>query len=350
MKKTLRSATLVAGSIIVSLLVGELALQGHYRLTAGTWLISEQRAYKVTCISPVGDDREYALRPGFHSDLVNIDDDGFRRQPGTSPSPGTPVVAVLGDSVPFGMGVGDSDTYPALLESCLGPTGLKVVNAGVPSYTIHQSIRRLYQDVLPLFKPRVVILQAANDVSLFALHGANWQPTFTWAQNRFGKELPPSLVSSSAIVHYARIASANWRKFGARHQTWDSARQRMLSNLTDDLRLLRGDASLSNVPIVLLPIDPFYFQKDRGRSQKLKAWKKYEHVTLPWWDLVQGVNATLQATANPLQGLYWFDTRPLMDATGREGQYLDWIHLDRAGATLVASQLSRFIRDHHWVP
>lgn len=350
-----RSRTLVFALVVVlgaatsAVVLGELVLQAYHRWTVGTWLVTETKAFRVTCVAPVADDREYALRPGFRDADVSVDALGFREHGIPGPSPGAEVVVALGDSVPFGAGVSSSDSYPAFLDRELSASGVRVLNAGVPSYTIRQSIRRLFVDVLPHFTPRVITLQAANDVSLFARHGVRWKRTSTWAGPKFKDQLPAGWSASFAISHYSDAAAFHLRERLVERTTLASARQRMLDSIREDVAQLRADPRLAGVPIVLLPIDPFYYQEDRNRSETLKAWKGHERRTIPWWDLVRDINLTLQASAAPGKGLHWFDTRPVLDAAGREGLYVDWIHLGRTGASLVAKALADYIRKSGWV-
>jgi hypothetical protein len=93
------------------------------------------------------------------------------------------LIVALGDSVPFGAGVRDDETYPAILDTLVGPafSGMRVLNAGVSSYNIRQSFDRLQYDVLKHYEKqvRVVTLQAANDVSLLTWYRQAWTPEVT---------------------------------------------------------------------------------------------------------------------------------------------------------------------------
>jgi hypothetical protein len=71
---------------------------------------------------------------------------------------------MLGDSIAFGVGVGDDDTFSALLDS--RENGLEVVNLAVQGYGLDQSLLKLEREGLAL-SPDVVVLNVclSNDVA-----------------------------------------------------------------------------------------------------------------------------------------------------------------------------------------
>jgi lysophospholipase L1-like esterase len=83
-------------------------------------------------------------------------------------SPGRPRVLVLGDSMTYGRGVEDAETYPAVLAQ--REPGLEVIDAGVPGYSGVEELLLLREDGMRL-APDVVILGFFwNDVA-DAFHG-----------------------------------------------------------------------------------------------------------------------------------------------------------------------------------
>src|SRR4029453_8357189 len=113
------------------------ALHVYFRLQYGAWLW-QNTAFRIGYTRPVADRRQYALQPNY-TDPVNgitINAWGFRGTllPDELPS----LVVALGDSVPFGAGVRDDETYPAILDTLVEPafSGTRGLNAGVPPYTI----------------------------------------------------------------------------------------------------------------------------------------------------------------------------------------------------------------------
>jgi hypothetical protein len=94
---------------------------------------------------------------------VSTDSARRRVQPEAPASTGAPRVAILGDSVAFGTGVGDLETFPSLLASREGWT---VANFAVPGWGIDQSLLR-YEREVRAWRPSAVVLNVclANDLA-----------------------------------------------------------------------------------------------------------------------------------------------------------------------------------------
>lgn len=90
----------------------------------------------------------WSPRPGFEGEFlgqpVRINALGLRGGEVVEPKPaGRTRVVCFGDSITFGYGVGDQETYAFLLGRELAGRGVETVNAGVTGYTSHQVLRRL---------------------------------------------------------------------------------------------------------------------------------------------------------------------------------------------------------------
>jgi hypothetical protein len=87
---------------------------------------------------------------------VTLNARGYRgREAGAAPSAGRTRVVVLGDSVAFGHGVADDETFPHLLEA--RDPRLEVFNLGVEGYGPGQELLVLEREGLPV-RPDLVIL------------------------------------------------------------------------------------------------------------------------------------------------------------------------------------------------
>ena len=105
--------------------------------------------------------------PGTPRYLVHVDRHGLRGPERGPPPPGARSVLVLGDSMTFGVGVGDEETYPALLEPLLDSalaSPARVWNGGVTALGPQEELLRL-EALLPRLSPDLVLLQltVAND-------------------------------------------------------------------------------------------------------------------------------------------------------------------------------------------
>jgi lysophospholipase L1-like esterase len=98
-------------------------------------------------------------RPGYRGEFrghkVHINTLGLRGPELRTPKPpGRRRLVAFGDSITFGYGVGEPDTYPARLGALLEERGVEVANGGVTGYTTHQVLRRLRR-LLPALRTDV---------------------------------------------------------------------------------------------------------------------------------------------------------------------------------------------------
>jgi lysophospholipase L1-like esterase len=70
---------------------------------------------------------------------------------------GTRRIVCFGDSITFGFGVGDDETYPVALEQSLGPGKNEVINAGVTGYSSYQALG-LARRLLPRLQADAALL------------------------------------------------------------------------------------------------------------------------------------------------------------------------------------------------
>jgi hypothetical protein len=114
------------------------------------------------------DDVVYEMFPDlcvrFLGKRLTTDEQGFRVTPGSADDPGVPCIVGLGDSVMFGWGVADEDTYLARLCSRLAP--VKVINTAVPGYNTVMQAATLERKALR-HRPDLVLLHfVENDLHL----------------------------------------------------------------------------------------------------------------------------------------------------------------------------------------
>jgi len=102
----------------------------------------------------------WSPRPGYRGEFmdrpVTINRLGLRGPELRAPRPARRILC-LGDSITFGYGVGDDETYPAALGRALAAQGVEVVNGGVTGYTSHQ-VRRLVGRLATALRPEVIVV------------------------------------------------------------------------------------------------------------------------------------------------------------------------------------------------
>ncbi|HWP64415.1 MAG TPA: SGNH/GDSL hydrolase family protein [Candidatus Limnocylindria bacterium] len=167
------AAALVTGGLLVAVVLAEVALRWFVPPRAGTDLarLHELRPDKPWL---------YGMRPGVVVEgrggvRYEINSAGFR---GAPPAPrkeaATLRIAVLGDSVTFGYGVNQEDTFSTLLAERLArdvpARRIEVLNLGVSGYNPYTEAA-LFADLGPTLAPDVVLVQfCINDLNDPTMH------------------------------------------------------------------------------------------------------------------------------------------------------------------------------------
>jgi lysophospholipase L1-like esterase len=308
----------------------------------------------------VDDRRQYALRAGFRDERagITIDSFGFRE---SSPQAGPtgPLIICAGDSVPFGAGVKDHETYSSYLAQLLPANGWAggVLNAGVPSYNLRQTFDRIRLDVLPRVPSArivVVVIEAANDVSLLTYYKEGWTPDRTWADVRWSASwLTWPQFQKVALVFYSAELGGRDRSAAVPPQAPivksfpgapDDKSGKALDNVRKVLRTELAFLRDHSIPVVLLPINPFYYQTaGRDKNPTLRNWVKMRQYVEDWDGWIAQYNDVLAGTSKEFPNAYFFDMRPVMDAFDRDAMYLDFLHHSPLGNQIQATALLDFL-------
>ena len=188
--------------------------------------------------------RGFALKPGFEDALYRIDGDGFRE--GLPAAPGAPTWIALGESTTFGWGVADGDTYPAHLQALLAAQGrqVRVINAGVPSYSSSQVLRYLEELLAGGRKPeRVLINIMWNDVWYSTV--LNWYPDLLVYQQ------PPAWLST-LLHHSTLLRRILMQPLPAQAQLVDRFNAEALAHYRDNLRAMLSLAAKHGIAVALV--------------------------------------------------------------------------------------------------
>jgi lysophospholipase L1-like esterase len=346
---------LVALSLGIAILLGEIFLQVYIKVRYHAWLWNNAQ-FRISYAVPVEDRRQYGLRPDYsdQSAGLRIDQFGFRKMP--SPGDNDGIIVCAGDSVPFGYGVKDDETYSVYLGQFLNAGGWRigVVNAGIPSYNLRQSFDRVRKDVIPRFKldrVRVLTIEAANDISLLAYYKEDWNPDRTWMDVKY--TMKPQLLKIATLYYVSsyvdRISKFSRKVLGGQTETREFYKiEDMLDNirrvLREELRFYRDQG----IPVVLMPINPFYYQTiGDEKNLTLGNWYKLKRYVDEWADLINKFNRVIMETTTEFSNAYFFDTRRVMDSQDRNFMYIDYLHLSARGNQVRASSLLDFLIEHH---
>ncbi len=149
-----------------ALLLLEIASQALFAIAVSKQLESQRNDplhYYQTSSDPL---LSYELKPDYQMEKdgrrIHINSSGFRdddNQPTQKAK-----IALLGDSVPFGIALSQEETPSAKLQELVGED-YKVINFGVPGYGLEE-ITRYLEVKSPVYKPdRIVYVLNLNDFS-----------------------------------------------------------------------------------------------------------------------------------------------------------------------------------------
>lgn len=347
-----KKAFLLTFSVLFTLLLGEIVLQVNYRIKNHKWLW-ENTAFEVNYIIPTNDHRQYTLRPDYYDVEQNmpINEWGERiTKQAESLESTRNVIVCLGDSVPFGAGIGNNDTYPFYLAQDLANNSFKyyVINAGVPSYNLSQSFERLKLDIynhVDAEDVKVITLQVSNDISLFMYYRENWTPDLTWADVRFNFH-PIPFANQLAIPHYISQIVSQPRGRSDKTSISDQIVENFSLLLQQKLTELRN--SNPNVIVILLPSNPFYYQLTNSeKNVELRLWDQYggtkSSLVEDWDQYVRDFNNVLLNVSKNFDNVFFLDVRSEMDKKDRNDLYVDFIHLSGEGSKYQAELVTELL-------
>ena len=262
--------------------------------------------------------------PGFSGPMwdgrVTIGADGLRESrsnPGRAPKR----ILCFGDSITFGFGVSDEETYPAALSALLEPRGIEVRNAGVTGYTSYQAVRWLRRQLQRQHVDAVTLLIGWNDLTRRPITDAE-----------FGARLASSTgTADQALRHLAiyRLMKASWLRRGLE---------------SDDGKLSR--------PTVRVPLRDYANNLEIFVNEARAAGARPHFIALPS-RLIQGKEPsrteyadTLAAVARRLSvplhevGIL-SSSNPEIASTGNAANFIDSLHMSPDGNRLMASLLAR---------
>lgn len=211
-KKSLQGALLAAAGVLLTLFAVEIFLSFSPSILKDVPgnLLEGHFKYLYDFDSRLG----WTVKPFASAQKWNLsvrtEDDGIRSNGQTHPS-GSAVLA-LGDSFTFGDEIGDSETWPAQLESML--SNAHVLNAGVSSYGFDQMVLRA-ETLVPKYRPKVVVAALIDDDFLerplqSARHGLE-KPYFVMEQEKLVLKNVPVPPPSELSENPARKMLAQFK-------------------------------------------------------------------------------------------------------------------------------------------
>lgn len=241
---------------------------------------------------------------------------GLRHREYSPKAPGTRRILAVGDSATFGLGVGDTETWPAVMERRWNETSpespIETINAGVPGYTAYQGLRFIEIEA-ERWRPDIVVVAFwANDHATWASRSDLQTAAMFRAQQAMG------------VLRHSRLFMA-LRRLAGRVHTKDGARPRLTPDEFRDMltRIVEQVRGMHATPIFLLW--PSRIQVEERQERRY------------------GYQAILAETAAAL-GVPLADPAPLF-MYSPQWPFLDDYHGSAAGCALAAQSVAALIAE-----
>jgi hypothetical protein len=335
---TRRKLLFAATTATILLLLIELGLQAGYFLIRGRfiWERDEFRVGRYYMI--VNDERYVSLRPGARESRdgwdVEIDEHGFRV--GDNALSNThPNIAVIGDSVPFGLGIAGRETYPSILQEFLRAKGdlHGVINAAVPAYSLDQAVQRYRYELAGRYDIDVLVLQIYDPAMSFLQLGPDWDVTKSWwnfpGKYRTGRESSMLIYSAlwNVIYHVRLLARFEGEQLDVDDKAAIDRYVGSIKASLDHLERLAEEGHVRTILLLPVTLQPTIWKTSSDRHRLA--------LTL--------LNNALRDATQRYANMRFVDTRTLFASDTDGENFIDACHLSPRGARRVASMLSEAI-------
>ena len=318
------------------------ALRREALASPTAYLLAIPEGPRDMCLE-LGADHVPYLRPGARVDLrradgvdgtwhVRVDQDGLRGPERGPPPEGALRVLLLGDSMTFGSGVADEDTYAARLEPLLAAAlarPVRVGNGGIIAFGPQEELRRL-EALRPRLQPDLVVAQLtiAND----PLDALRWldEPGPLRPDPQAARALEDSLWLNNPLAWWSRAY---------RWAAWNVGRHALRYRLMSEPAVLERTVALIERMRALVAPRPFavLLAPTVGQAQGHRADRLLDTEAIN-----RGLSERLAA-----RGIPCLDPLPRLRAGCQAGQVL-YLPFDRhwspLGHQAVAEELAPFLQ------
>jgi lysophospholipase L1-like esterase len=262
----------------------------------------------------------WSPRPGWKGEFrgkpVTINALGLRGPEVVLPKPaGTKRVACFGDSITFGFGVADDETYSRFLAAEIEAHGGEVVNAGITGYTSHQVLRLMTRLAPELQMDVATILIGWNDQNKRAM-----------TDREYEKRLRAATAVEGTLDRLRLFKAMRALYVGAALQKQPGGGTGQRVPLPEYLENMEGLVSLCRSQ----GVKPVFVELPRRRKSGEPRYESSYAVAL---------RELAGKLAVPVLGVGELGLETLLDSN--EADFIDLIHMSRAGNQVMAREIAR---------
>ena len=245
-------------------------------------------------------------------------------------------IAVLGDSIPYGEGVGEHEAYPSVLAGMLAKAypeqQISVLNAGIRGQTVLQGWARLERHVLRNRPHLVIVAFGLNDAALGRSPVDAWREQSFWRHQRLGAH---RLLGWSDLYCAVDARARRWRYHRFLATAQPSPRDPRVSARAFGACLASISRQLASRCAVVLatttPLAPFSLAHlvPARRERQIDLYRQYDDIT---------------REVARCAGTALLDTRHSLVTCDPASAYAsDGIHLTRQGQRAMAQALNPLV-------
>ena len=260
-------------------------------------------------------------------------------------TPGRQRILVLGDSFAWGFGVEEADRFDEIMEGC--DSRLDVISAGVSGYSTDQELLWFEREGVKYRPDLVILLFVGNDQHMNAMdlvYNVYYKPRYMLRDGMLELTgVPVPLAPRHTRAIYAlRRTSALFRLLFDAQETWHESRGSRRASAASSVTVQRGnsgaparqDYDLTRALIARIRTEA----EGRGACFMILS-------SAFGWESAGGTYEDLLALLRR-DGIPVLDVDSLPDLDRQTMIYPHDQHWNRAGHSLVAEHLTRFIREH----
>jgi lysophospholipase L1-like esterase len=275
-------------------------------------------------------DTFWSLRPGFKGDFldhrVTINRLGLRGSEVSVPKPpNVRRIICYGDSITFGYGVNDAETYAARLARMIEPNAVEVINGGVTGFTSHQLLAHL--------KRTAPAVEAGMATVCIGWNDATRRPV---TDREYARRLRTAMAMESVLDHshiYRALKSAYVNSLVRRFKAGERTMERVpIEHYRENLEKIVAFCRKSGVRIAFIALphrrrhdDPPLLRSPHSEALREEA----RALDVPFLE----VGALAYESGDP----------------SNESYFIDSLHLSALGNDYLASELAWQFEAIGWI-